>query len=44
MVARVHPGNDRVDDAGRAVDDVERRMETVLGSLRRGEFRRVLMR
>jgi hypothetical protein len=36
--AGVEAVDDRVDDAGRAVDDVERRVEAVLGRLARGDL------
>ena len=39
VLAGVEAGDDRVDDARRAVDDVERRVEAVLGRLARGDLR-----
>jgi hypothetical protein len=41
--AGVGAGDDRVDDAGRAVDDVERRVEVLLGALALGDVGRVLV-
>src|SRR4051794_37480977 len=42
--AGVEAGEDGIDDAGCAVDDVERRLEVVLRLLAAGEMRRVLVR
>ena len=39
MLAGVEAVDDRVDDARGAVDDVERRVEAVLGGLPRGDVR-----
>ncbi len=43
VLAAVEPADDRIDDAGGAVDDVERRVEAVLGGLALGDVERVLV-
>src|SRR3546814_13463935 len=43
VLAGVGAGDDRVDDAGGSVDDVERRVEPVLGLLLLGDVDRVLV-
>ena len=43
MLAGVEPGDDGIDDAGGAVDDVERRVEPVLGGLALGDVDGVLV-
>jgi hypothetical protein len=43
VLAGVEAGDDGVDDARGAVDDVERRMEAVLGGLARGDLGGILV-
>ena len=43
MRSRVEAVDDRIDDAGGAIDDVERRVEPLLGGLARGDLHRILV-
>src|SRR4051794_17706198 len=43
VLAGVEPGDDRIHDACRTVDDVERRVETMLGLLPVGDVERVFV-